>query len=168
MSVEPELLHLDNHGKVRRVLSTFASRATLARFDDAVANVVKQWYLLARRHLRVARRLVRPPRDWRSAVSRTYYAAYNASRAVRYRVNGRVKPGAEDHKEVGDLPNDFPNRDQWSSFLDDLRYDRNVSDYEPWPAARQRLKGEPADSLIEVERFIRDARGYLRDRGVIL
>ncbi len=41
-------------------------------------------------------------------MSRSYYAAYNVSRSVRYLVKGFVKFDAEDHRIVGDLPTDFP------------------------------------------------------------
>jgi hypothetical protein len=98
-------------------------------------------------------------------VSRCYYAAYNVSKCVRYCVNGSVKFDASDHKMVGDLPNDFPARASWSTFLVELRQDRNFADYEPWAKTKSRLSHAPNHSVEYAERFVRECKVYLRERG---
>ncbi len=165
---EPDFLQLGNQNKVRRIISAFASQETLAGFDAAAGDIVKRWYSLARDHLSAARHLLRVRGAWRSVVSRTYYAAYNASRAVRLHVTGSVKRGAKDHKSIADLPDDFPRRRDWSAFLQDLRFDRSLSDYEPWPETYRELNRRPAQSLREVTDFLRSVREYLGGRGVKL
>lgn len=98
-------------------------------------------------------------------MSRCYYAAYNVSKCVRYCVDGFVKFDADDHKLVGDLPKDFPDRAAWSTFLVELRQDRNFADYEPWTKTRSRLSHAPNDSVARVEDFVKASKIYLRKRG---
>ena len=162
-----EFLKLHNHREVRRILEAFAEGADLSWFDKASITVSKKWLGLAQHHLRVARLLASPSRNWRSVISRCYYAVYTSSRAIRYFVDGSVKPDAEDHKRVGDLPRDFPNQSAWSNFANELRRDRNLADYEPWGHVRRSLTYEPADALEKAAQFVRESRNYLRRRGVL-
>jgi hypothetical protein len=143
-----------------------AGGANLTWYDEKVHQVVRRWLVLASQHLGVASHLVAKPRQWRSTVSRSYYAAYNASRSVRYFVYGQVKLTSEDHQSVGELPDDFPNKATWSSFLIDLRKDRNIADYEPWPEARKTLSLPPRDSYLRTRELLTICRVYLRGRGV--
>ncbi len=53
----------------------------------------------------------------RAAYSRAYYAAYNASKAIRYHVNGVVSLKGDDHQAAPELPGDFPDLDQWSQLV---------------------------------------------------
>ena len=168
MGKKPHILELENHAKVLRVLDHIADGSDLSWYNKRVWEVARQWFLLASQHLRVARRLISQPRDWRAVVSRSYYAGYNASRSVRYVVNGSVKFGADDHQAVGDLPQDFPQRASWSTFLVDLRKDRNIADYEPWIGMRSTLSQAPSSSLSRVEDFVRQSKLYLRGRGIRL
>lgn len=168
MSKKPHILELGNHAKVLVVLEHIAGGSDLSWYDKRVCEVAQHWFRLASQHLRVARRLISRPRDWRAVVSRSYYAGYNASRSVRYVVNGSVRFGADDHQAVGDLPQDFPQRASWSTFLVDLRKDRNIADYEPWVGMRSTLSQAPTFSLTRVEDFVRQSKLYLRRRGIKL
>jgi hypothetical protein len=87
---------------------------------------------------------------------------------VRYVVNGFVKLDADDHKMVGDLPADFPDRASWSTFLVDLRKDRNIADYEPWEGVKSTLAQTPSISLGRAEEFFKHTKLYLRKRGIKL
>jgi hypothetical protein len=164
--LRPHIIEVGNHAKILALLRQMAGGANLAWYDLKVYEVVRRWLLLASQHLGVARRLVTKPRQWRSTVSRSYYAAYNASRSVRYFVQGQVKLTGEDHQSVGELPNDFPNRASWSSFLTDLRKDRNIADYEPWPEAKLMLSLPPRDSYLKARELLTVSRAYLRGKGV--
>lgn len=162
----PEILELDNHAKVSRILRSVGNRTDLGWYNDAVHEVVQKWFTLGRYHLRIARTLNSRPREWRTIVSRNYYAAYNFSRGVRYLVNGTVKYDSSDHQAVADLPSDFPNHATWESFLIELRFDRNLADYEPWNGAFRKLFRSPDTSLDMVTELWKEARFYLKDRGM--
>lgn len=168
MSKRPRILELGNHAKVLQVLKHMAEGADLRWYEGSVVDVARHWLLLASQHLRAARHGLARARDWRAVVSRSYYAAYNASRGVRYVVNGFVKLDADDHKIVGDLPADFPDRASWSTFLVDLRKDRNIADYEPWEGIKSTLAQTPSASIGRAEEFLRQTKLYLRRRGIKL
>jgi hypothetical protein len=161
-------LKLRNHGEVRRILDSVAAGADLSWFDQAAIDVCKRWFRLGQHHLQIAKRLQPSPRDWRSIVSRSYYAAYNASKCVRYYVNGSVKLDADDHKHVGDLPDDFPQRAYWSTFLVELRHDRNLADYEPWDHVRKSLTYPASTAVGRTTMFLQQSKHYLKGRGVVL
>ncbi len=166
MTKKPEILELGSHARVLRILKSHSGRSNISWYHDAVRNVAHYWLLLASQHLRVARQLVSEPRVWRTVVSRSYYAAYNASRSVRYLVKGSVKLDATDHQDVGDLPDDFPRRAAWSTLLTEMRKDRNIADYEPWTGIRSSLSHAPSVSLARADEFLRESKAYLRAKGV--
>jgi hypothetical protein len=79
------------------------------------------WLRLALRHLADARASYRHRGTRRAVFSRSYYAAYNASKAVRYIEQGSVSLFGDDHKKAGDLPDDFPNVASWTVDINRLR-----------------------------------------------
>jgi hypothetical protein len=164
-SVQPRILEIDNHAKVSQVLKGIAGKADLSWYSEEVAKTARHWLRLGMHHLVVSRRLISKPQDWRSAVSRCYYAAYNVSKCVRYCINGCVRFDGGDHKLVGDLPNDFPDRASWSAFLAELRQDRNFADYEPWTRTRFRLSHSPGESIGRVQVFTKESKVCLRKKG---
>jgi len=163
------ILELPNHAKVRRVLHGFCSPGALQFLDDAVTEQAACWFRLGVKHLRVARKLDLKARDeWRSVGSRAYYAAYSASKAIRYLTTGDTLTDAADHKRVGDLPDDFPNKNGWAVFLNDLRDARNRCDYDPWPDTKSALPLPVHELSAQAAKFVREARAYLKQRGVKL
>lgn len=163
-----DFLALRNYREVRRIVAQLAPEADLAWYDQAPVAICTRWFRLAQQHLRLARELSNSPRSWRGTISRCYYAVYNSSKSVRYYVNGYVKLDSDDHKQVGDLPDDFPGRAEWSNFAIELRRDRNLADYEPWDDCRRLLSHGPGEALDRTVRFLRSCRDYLRARGVPL
>ncbi|MGI0013937.1 MAG: hypothetical protein ACREBU_10930 [Nitrososphaera sp.] len=166
MPKENEILGLGNHQKVRRILLGMLGSKALKRYDGAIRIAVRRWYRLGMSHLGVARKLSGSGRQWRSQVSRCYYAAYNASRSVRWLVHGSVSLEPDDHKRVGDLPSDFPDREIWNSFFTQLRMDRNRADYEPWSNSIRDLEISPSQSLQQTVSFIKSVRRYLISKGI--
>src|SRR5438445_8398884 len=110
-----------NHRELGRVLLGVSPTTNFAWLDGVIADICRYWLRLARNHLQTALTLSQTPREWRATMSRCYYSAYNASRSVRYYVKGVVQLDADDHKLVGDLPDDFPDRLAWSNFATELR-----------------------------------------------
>jgi hypothetical protein len=72
---------------------------------------------------------------------------------------------SSDHKKVDNLPDDFPNKNTYANRLNVLREDRNLSDYDH-SARSDDLVYRIEDSDEIVGKFLRDARKYLRGRGV--
>jgi hypothetical protein len=165
---QDQFMRLRNHREVRALIESFADGADLGWFDRAAEATCKKWFRLAHQHLRSARESSENTRRWRTTVSRCYYAVYSCSKSIRYYVTGSVKLDADDHKAVGDLPSDFPNRAHWSTFTTELRRDRNLADYEPWDHVRKSLSYHPTRALQESESFLRAGRRYLTGRGVQL
>ncbi len=161
------VLDLGNHGKVCAALKDLDAGADLGFVKAAVAAQTRAWLALSKRHLQTAKAIrVQLQRDWRCTVSRAYYAAYTAARAIRYFVHGQFDSSAADHKKASELPDDFPDRDQWREFLVILRDDRNKADYHPWRETYWELSESPDKLLDRSARFVGLACQYLRERGV--
>lgn len=86
---------------------------------------------------------------------------------MRYYVHGGVSLDADDHKKVGDLPDDFPARQRWVQFLVDLRDARNKGDYDPWPDTHRTLPLSTHDAVALAGEFVREVRAYLKSRGCL-
>jgi hypothetical protein len=101
----------------------------------------------------------------RAAFSRSYYAAYNASKAIRYIVDGVVSlKGDDHHKASSGLPDDFPDVERWSQVVTDLYEHRLRADYDNWnsTAAENFLTAAQAFSLAS--EFVNQCRVYLSTR----
>lgn len=161
------VLVLSNFRATQKDLARIAPQVDLDWLDGAAAEVARKWFRLGQKHLRTARCLSNLNREWRSVISRCYYAAYNASKSVRYYAKGQVDLTGKDHQAVGELPNSFPDKAHWASFVDELRRDRNVADYEPWKNARRKLTHSPQDALTKTADFVGRCRDCLREKGVL-
>lgn len=153
-------------GNVRRLqtnLAVVVNAAGRAAIESEICANCSQLYALGRNHFLFARRLKN--RDWRQKISRLYYGAYCASRAVRLCVNGEYSTEAGDHKKIDAIPDNFPNKNTYANRLGVLRDDRNLCDYDH-TAKLSDLIIEPADAEQFVAEFLRDARVYLEQRGV--
>lgn len=102
--------------------------------------------------------------EYRSAISRYYYAMYHAMRTVVYFV-----ADGDDHEKHEILPSrtpaDFPDSSLWANHLKGARSYRNEADYDPYPA-------DPAEFKVTAKQ-LRDlahdllplVRSYLRSKG---
>ncbi len=91
------------HGEFRKNLTDLSMTSDLDVFDENVASVARCWFRLGKEHLADARAAETSGRQ-RAVYSRAYYAAYSASRAVRYHVYGFVSLRGDDHQKAPDLP----------------------------------------------------------------
>ena len=142
--------------------------AVLPVLETKVRAVAKGWFNLAHRHCTDASALdaVKHPR---SVYSRAYYAAYSASKAVRYIVNGEVSLRGDDHKRIADLPDDFPNVAAWVSSLPRLYEHRLRADYDNWTNTLAENELSPDDCLLAAKNFIAEAQQYLDSKyGITL
>jgi hypothetical protein len=157
------LLAAANVRKLHSNLVDVLEQAALDAIDAEIKANIGQLYSLGRSHFLFAIR--QGNRDWRQKISRLYYAAYNVSRAVRLCVNGEYSTDASDHKKIEVLPDDFPDKNTYANRLAVLREDRNLCDYDH-VARRSDLVWSEDDSAEIVEKFLHDAKKYLRGRRV--
>lgn len=101
----------------------------------------------------------------RAVFSRSYYAVYNASKAVRYIVRGVVSLNADDHgKASADLPDDLPNAASWAQQINELYQHRLRADYDNWSDTQTSFTLSPADCISVADTFLLEAKKYLNDK----
>lgn len=127
-------------------------------------NVVALW-TLGEDHLEFASGL--HARFWRQRVSRLYYSALNMKRGVTLNHSGDFSTDVSDHKNIGNLPPDFPSASTFGTKLMNLRDDRNLADYSHL-ASESDLVLTPTDAQALVVDFQTATRNYLKSRGVTL
>ncbi len=118
------------------------------------------WLQLAIEHLQDADQALAANRD-RAVFSRAYYAAYNASKAVRYIAGGWVSLKGDDHQKASDLPDDFPNIRKWAEMIPKLLEHRQFSDYDNWPSTAARHTLAPNEAFELAKQFLDDSKSYL-------
>jgi hypothetical protein len=122
------------------------------------------WLRLAIRHLADAKVSQKQRGTRRAVFSRAYYAVYNASKAVRFVVNGAVSLRGDDHQKAADLPDDFPNVDNWVVDINRLREHRLMADYDGWQATPTEFSLTSRKSLELANSFIGEATRYLANK----
>lgn len=86
---------------------------------------------------------------------------------MRLCVSGEYSVDASDHKRIEMLPDDFPNNNKYGNRLGVLRDDRNLCDYDHTARLADLVVGVN-DAAELVQQFLKDAQGYLKQRGVNL
>jgi uncharacterized protein (UPF0332 family) len=151
----------------------FASKLRQLQIPDGAvvrraAEIAAKWFGLAEEHLRDARQS-QGSKSPRSAYSRAYYAAYNASKAVRFMHKGMVSLHGDDHAKANELPDDFADSPKWSKTITDLYADRLRADYDNWDDTTTSFARPPNDAIALAEEFLSIAREYLKTKhGVTL
>jgi uncharacterized protein (UPF0332 family) len=126
--------------------------------------VCQCWFRLAEEHLAEARKALTAGCP-RAVFSRAYYAVYNASKAARYIVRGRVSLKADDHGFAStELPTDLPNVAQWALEITLLYEHRLRADYDNWSATTNSYSFTPADTITKAEGFIDEVRTYINGK----
>jgi len=151
---------LRNHAEFKATLVSLSMKGDLPILESHVYAVARQWFELARTHYADAN-AVDARRSPRSVYSRAYYAAYNASKAVRYVVRGFVSLRGDDHKKVADLPTSFPDVDSWVAKLPLLYEHRLRADYDNWSDTAVENVLSPAACLAAAAEFLKAAEQFL-------
>ena len=166
MALPPKISELDfirltkNHrewsGSLGRLGHSSASTGLLQQAEI----VALCWYRLGQEHL-VDARFAEIGGRFRSAYSRAYYAAYNASKALRYFAQGYVSLLGDDHKKAGiDLPDDFPQVEQWSQKITLLLEYRQRADYDNWSGTVGEFALSAAECCDIAEQFIHEVAKF--------
>lgn len=120
---------------------------------------------LAKGFLSTADRLMRMRRpEYRSAISRYYYAMYHAIRAVAYFNEGG--DDKESHSTLpGAVPVDFVDSALWQNSLKDARARRNEADYDPYPASLPAWRAVAIDLQGQAPILLALSENYLKQKG---
>jgi len=168
MAKPPPIPELDfikltsNHAEFGNKLAKLAIASTT--FGEYAEHVCGCWFSLAQEHLQEAHAAVTSS-CLRTAYSRAYYAAYNASKAARYMVNGVVSLKGDDHGRAAvDLPTDMPNMATWSQNITTLYEHRLRADYDNWLASASQNTLLPAQAVQMAEDFVIATEAYLTQK----
>lgn len=153
-----------NPNEIKKGLSDVLNQDSLDAIQDEIDSHVIALFKLGLIHYDFAKGL--EARDWRHKISRFYYAGYNTARAIRLHYRGVFSTDAEDHKNINDIPDDFPNQEIYQADLPTLRGDRNRCDYDHLATEQDLVLGMD-NTIALVEDFIRDAKSYLQTKGNI-
>lgn len=145
--------------------------ATGKTVQDLIFHVVRDRLGMAQEFLGVADALLalgqrrREQMPLRSAVSRYYYAMFQAARGVVFLDHGGDDKNA--HSELPkSLPQKFPRRAYHLNELKDARVSRNDADYDPYPNdVAHWLTAARSQKNAAIE-FIDDCTSYLRALGI--
>lgn len=149
-----------NHQELDRKLTELhLSNPALGQHAEYVGAA---WFHLGDEHLAEVRSLLRlKPIPARAIYSRSYYAAYNASKGVRYLAFGFVSLKGDDHGRVTELPVDFPDKEKWAKILSALYENRLRADYDNWSTTSAEFSESPRDAVQAAQEFIAVARNYI-------
>lgn len=154
----------------KKTLSLFAEginlhNATARPLIDLQHQACADRIALAKNFLITADRLMktRPP-EYRSAISRYYYAMYHAIRAVAYFNEGG--DDKESHSTLpGAVPSDFTDSALWQNSLKDARARRNEADYDPYPAHLSAWRTVAVDLQGKAPILLALSEDYLKQKG---
>lgn len=157
------LLHeVRNHAEFKATLTKLKLTSDLGLLDSVVAEVIKGWFRLAQAHANELEKLD-PDQLPRAVYSRAYYAAYNASKAVRYACYGFVSLKGDDHRSVSDLPDSFPDVESWARDLPIMYEHRLRADYDNWSQTPSEHTLTPTQCADLARRFLGICETFLTE-----
>jgi uncharacterized protein (UPF0332 family) len=159
----PHLLLAGNPRRVLENIRPLVSGRAASAIEKEIRRNAAGLYNLGAEHYNFAANL--QAADWRQCVSRAYYGAYNCARSVRFAEDGTYSTDSSDHKKIEELPKGFPNLNTYTNRLRLLRDDRNLCDYDH-TVSEAELAITRDEGLALVGGFLRDAKLYLRNRGI--
>ena len=147
-----------NHGEFTRKLQTLI--VSTSQVTEYAQHVGACWFRLAETHLAEGD-LALAAGCTRTIFSRAYYAAYNASKAVRYIAQGAVSLKADDHQRAAELPSTFPDYARWGRRITTLYENRLRADYDNWSTTAADFSLTPNAAAQEAAAFLTESRKYL-------
>lgn len=164
----PHILLAVSTNNVREMLKNIEyiiDEKAIEAIKGEIDKNVKELFNLGKEHFDFAKRSHK--NDWRQRISRFYYGAYNVRRSIQLHYNGVYNTDISDHQKVGELPASFPNDDIYSCYIEDLRDDRNMADYDH-TASEGDLLHTQDEYEQSVDDFIKDTYDFMKKRGVSL
>lgn len=153
-----------NHAQFRKKLRVLGQKEASNDLERYINHIGLCWLRLSLDHLEDAQQSSSAGRT-RATFSRSYYAAYNASKSIRYIVSGAVSLKGDDHpKASSDLPDDFPDVNKWSEVVTQLYEHRLRADYDNWDRTDKENTLRPDEALKLAADFVALCRSYLSKR----
>jgi len=139
------------------------------RYPFPVADLVRQAtsdrLQLAGGHLRSADTQLLHG-QYRSSISRHYYAMYHSARAITY-----ASIVGDDHQQHAKLPRHLPsalpNRIQMEIDLSDARLLRNSADYDPYPATDAEWETDARGLSVTAAIFVQACENFALQQGFV-
>jgi uncharacterized protein (UPF0332 family) len=157
------LLAASNPLRMIQNLNHLLTPRELRKLVTELDSNVRDLFILGREHFDFATQL--QGEHWRHKISRLYYAVYHARRAVVLKHSGSYSTDASDHKNVEQLPDTLPNREQYINQLRNLREDRNLADY-GHSAVIDDLILAPGEAEEFATQFLAACHQFLQDNGI--
>lgn len=133
--------------------------------DDMLHQVVSDRLVLAGEHLRAGDQLVFAL-QFRSSISRHYYAMFHAARAIVF-----AETRGDDHQRHHVLPRHIPrglgNSGQRENELVAARLLRNEADYDPYPASPSDWESDARQLSVTAGDFVQACEDYALAEGHI-
>lgn len=163
--MEQTVLHISNS----TVTTLLAYQHAGTKYPLPIAGLVKQAtsdrFDLAAHHLRMGD-LFLSGGNFRSSISRHYYAMYHAARAATF---GDIC--GDDHQRHSDLPRNLPsalpNRTNLESQLTDARLLRNQADYDPYPIVDSSWETDARALGAVAGAFVQACEDFALNQGLI-
>lgn len=159
------LLASANPQKLMRNLANILNPDEIQKISNAILSESAALFALGQSHFTFAISL--PAGEWRQNISRLYYAAYNAKRALTLMNDGGFSTESADHQKIDILPDNMENRELYKARLRSLRDDRNLCDYSHLANENDLLITVP-DARALVTQFLADTKTFLQEKGVQL
>ncbi|WP_216293577.1 hypothetical protein [Delftia acidovorans] len=152
-----------NHLELDRKLNTLNCSSPI--IQEHADFIGKAWFNLGDEHLKEAKSMATLAQSPKRAIySRTYYAAYSASKSIRYLTAGAVSLKGDDHGKATDLPHDFPDKENWANTISKLYENRLRADYDNWTSTPTDYSQNIQDAINSSEAFIIEARNYINNK----
>lgn len=127
-------------------------------YNEMMKRVVSDRLALAGMHLRTGD-LMLDAGQYRTSISRHYYAIYHAGRAVAF-----FDFSGDDHERHAELPNHIPSgisgSGEWSRRLNEARLTRNMADYDLYPVQSAAWHEDASNISIQASRFIAECQNF--------
>jgi uncharacterized protein (UPF0332 family) len=133
--------------------------------SELIQQIASDRLMLAGEHLRAGDSLIFG-KQFRSAISRHYYAMYHAARSIVFAYNQ-----GDDHQHHSDLPRNLPNNLQTAAQreveLTDARLLRNKADYDPYPSGQADWEADARQLSVVAAEFLQACEEYALANGFI-
>lgn len=133
--------------------------------NSMMRQVVSDRLALAGEHLRAGDQSLLTL-QFRSAISRHYYAMYHSARAIVYAV-----AKGDDHERHSNLPRNLPatmqRQVQRESELTAARLLRNEADYDPYPAGASDWEPDARSLAVTAPEFVQACEDFALANGLI-
>lgn len=145
-----------------REITDAAAPLDTAKLEEIINELTADRFIFAREIFETAKTFdITTTGGQKAAISRSYYAMYQASRAIIFHYE---RSDIDSHSALPErIPEQLPNQKHWSDRLDYWRRARNKVDYSPYPNGA--LDVMAADALNDATNFLNLCQQFLKRRG---